>query len=168
MTEFETRQLALLTEIRDATRESRDLNREIRDLLRGDAPPQQQRTSAPTTRQSSAPRGDLPTTFPNYGRSKGGDIFGATMGDLEYYANGARRSIADASKSRWHDKERALLAAIEAEIARQGGGSTRSAPREEQPDMYGRDDRGGYGHDGGAPAEDDIPFLFIETRWDRP
>src|SRR6187455_846301 len=54
--------------------------------------------------------------FPNYGRSKGGPIRGASMGDLEYYANGARRSLGDPSKSRWHDRERALLAAIEAEI----------------------------------------------------
>jgi hypothetical protein len=60
--------------------------------------------------------------FPNYGRSKGGPIRGATMQDLEYYANGARRSLADPGKARWHDKERSLLASIEAEIARQRGG----------------------------------------------
>ena len=35
------------------------------------------------------------------------------MQDLEYYANGARRSLADSSKARFHDKERSLLAAIE-------------------------------------------------------
>jgi hypothetical protein len=60
--------------------------------------------------------------FPNYGRSKGAPIAGASMQDLEFYANGCRRSLNDPSKSRWHDKERALLAAIEAEIARQRGG----------------------------------------------
>ncbi len=60
--------------------------------------------------------------FPNYGRSKGAPIQGASMQDLEFYANGARRSLGDPSKSRWHDKERALLAAIEAEMARQRGG----------------------------------------------
>jgi len=59
--------------------------------------------------------------FPNYGRSKGAPIFGASMGDLEFYANGARRTLNDASKSRWHAKERELLDAIEAEITRQGG-----------------------------------------------
>jgi hypothetical protein len=90
-------------------------------------------------------------TFPNYGRSKGAPIRGATMQDLEYYANGARRSLADPSKSRWHDKERALLAAIEAEIDRQRGGG------------------GGDEESGGAPSarddgeppphtDDDIPF----------
>jgi hypothetical protein len=64
------------------------------------------------------------STFPNYGRSKGGPIRGATLQDLEYYANGARRSLADPGKARWHDKERALLASIEAEIARQRGGGS--------------------------------------------
>ncbi len=78
------------------------------------------------------------TTFPNYGRSKGGPIRGATMQDLEYYANGARRSLADPSKARWHDKERALLAAIEAEISRQRGGGG------------GDEERGGS-----APSADD-------------
>ncbi|ADO68250.1 hypothetical protein [Stigmatella aurantiaca] len=89
--------------------------------------------------------------FPNYGRSKGGAIYGATMQDLEYYANGARRSLADPSKARWHDKERALLASIEAEIARQRGA-------EGDPGSTG-----GFGHpsgDGEPPphTDDDIPF----------
>jgi hypothetical protein len=90
--------------------------------------------------------------FPNYGRSKGGPIRGATMQDLEYYANGARRSLADPSKSRWHDKERALLAAIEAEISRQRGGGG-----------GGDEGRGSSasGMDDGEPpphTDDDIPF----------
>jgi hypothetical protein len=91
--------------------------------------------------------------FPNYGRSKGGPIRGATMQDLEYYANGARRSLSDPSKSRWHDKERALLAAIEAEIARQRGGGG------------GEEDRGGPSGGGAMDdseppphTDDDIPF----------
>ncbi len=62
-----------------------------------------------------------PTQFPNYGRSKNAPIAGASEQDLEYYANGARRSLADPSKARWHEKERALLAAIEKELARQRG-----------------------------------------------
>ena len=91
--------------------------------------------------------------FPNYGRSKGGPIRGATMQDLEYYANGARRSLADPSKSRWHDKERQLLAAIEAEISRQRGGGGGG----------GDEGRGGSssGMDDGEPpphTDDDIPF----------
>lgn len=84
--------------------------------------------------------------FPNYGRSKGAPIQGASMQDLEFYANGARRSLADPSKERFHDKERALLGLIEAEIARQRGGG-------------GGDEGGGFGdepppHD----DEDNIPF----------
>ena len=67
-------------------------------------------------------------TLPNYGRRKGEPIHGCPVADLEYYASGCRRSLDDAGKARWHDKERALLAAIEAEIARQSGGGSAPAP----------------------------------------
>lgn len=60
--------------------------------------------------------------LPNYGRSKGQPVVGASLQDLEFYANGARRTLSDPSKARWHDKETQLLAAIEAEISRQRGG----------------------------------------------
>lgn len=82
--------------------------------------------------------------FPNYGRSKGEPVKGATMQD---YAAGARRSLADPGKARFHDKERALLAAIEAEIARQSGGQGQSS--------------GGEFPDFGSPPPDDdgIPFV---------
>ena len=59
--------------------------------------------------------------LPNYGRSKGMPVVGASLQDLEFYANGSRRSLSDPSKARWHDKEKQLLGAIEAEIARQRG-----------------------------------------------
>jgi hypothetical protein len=62
--------------------------------------------------------------FPPYGRSKGQPVHGAARGDLEFYRNGCLRSLADPAKARWHDKERTLLAAIEAEIARQSGSGT--------------------------------------------
>jgi hypothetical protein len=78
--------------------------------------------------------------FPPYGRSKGAPIRGASMQDLEFYANGCRRTLADPGKSRWHDKERALLAAIEAEIARQHG----EAPSE-------------LGEEPPPPSDDDAP-----------
>lgn len=58
--------------------------------------------------------------FPPYGRSKGLPVRGASPADLEFYANGCRRTLNDENKARWHDKERALLAAIEAEQRRQG------------------------------------------------
>ncbi len=76
---------------------------------------------------ASAPRaagGGGGMVFPPYGRSKGAPIAGATMQDLEYYASGCKRTLNDPAKSRWHDKERELLAAIEAEIARQGGSAS--------------------------------------------
>ena len=88
--------------------------------------------------------------FPPYGRSKGMPVRGGSMQDLEYYANGCKRTLNDPSKSRWHDKERVLLAAIEAEISRQGGSSSSG----------GSDgDGGGGGSDGPPPhSDEDAPF----------
>jgi hypothetical protein len=88
------------------------------------------RRAAPAAPSGGAPAGMV---FPPYGRSKGAPISGATMQDLEFYASGSRRSLADPSKSRWHEKERQLLAAIEAEIARQGGASPRRQDDDEPP-----------------------------------
>ncbi|HET9158229.1 MAG TPA: hypothetical protein VFN91_16260 [Myxococcaceae bacterium] len=78
--------------------------------------------SAPARRAAPAGPGEPPTVFPPYGRSRGLPIQGASAQDLEFYATGARRTLADPGKARFHDKERALLSAIEAEQARQGGG----------------------------------------------
>ena len=85
--------------------------------------------------------------FPNYGRSKGQPILGATMGDLDYYANGARRTLADPAKARFHDREKVLLAAIEAEVVRQKG----------MPSMDGTRD-GGDEFNPPPPSDEDIPF----------
>jgi hypothetical protein len=108
---------------------------------------------APRSSREAAPSGDRGMVFPPYGRSKGAPIAGASVQDLEYYIAGSRRSLDDPSKSRWHDKERVLLAAMEAELARQrgGGGGEGGGGRDEPPP----DD-----YDDGAPAyaEDDIPF----------
>jgi hypothetical protein len=102
--------------------------------------------------QASAPSGgDRGMVFPPYGRSKGAPIVGASVQDLEFYISGSRRSLDDPSKSRWHDKERALLATMEAELERQrggGGGSQDSAGGDAPPDDY---------DSFGAP-DDDIPF----------
>ena len=116
--------------------------------------------------------------FPPYGRSKGAPISGASMGDLEFYANGCRRTLNDPAKSRWHDKERVLLAAIEAEIARQGGGGGGGDTGGGSEFSFGGNaggSRGGGGGGGGGgarswnsgppvdddrppPSDDDIPF----------
>jgi hypothetical protein len=103
--------------------------------------------------REAAPSGDRGLVFPPYGRSKGAPIAGASVQDLEYYISGSRRSLDDPSKSRWHDKERTLLAAMEAELARQrgGGGGGRSTGGDEDfspPDDY----------DSMAPPDEDIPF----------
>lgn len=93
----------------------------------------------------SSPGASDGMVFPPYGRSKGMPIVGATMQDLDFYANGSRRSLADPAKARWHDKERVLLAAIEAEIARQqGGGAPSTGPA--------------FDEDGPPHTDDDIPF----------
>jgi hypothetical protein len=88
------------------------------ELAIGAQPVAPRRASAP----GPAPSGDG-LVFPPYGRSKGMPVVGGSIQDLEYYAAGCRRTLGDPGKSRWHDKERQLLAAIEAELARQQGGS---------------------------------------------
>lgn len=122
----------------------------LSEMSIGGAPTRGGDYEAPRRATRSAPSsggGGEVAVFPNYGRSKGAPIHGASMQDLEYYANGARRSLNDPSKSRWHDKERALLAAIEAEINRQRGGGG----GEEEPPPPGDDDIP-------PPSDDDAPF----------
>lgn len=96
--------------------------------------------------------------FPNYGRSKGRPVAGASLSDLEFYANGCRRTLSDPAKARWHDKERVLLAAIEAEIARQRGGSSAASARSQPapPDDGIPPPEMNYGPP--PDEDDDIPF----------
>jgi len=72
---------------------------------------------APPASPPRAPSGGV-TTLPNYGKAKGQPIATADSKTLEYYRAGAMRSLEDASKSKWHDRERALLEAIDAELSR--------------------------------------------------
>lgn len=118
--------------------------------------------------------GSAPTMLPNYGRSKGEPISTATIDDLEYYANGARRTLNDPSKERFHHKERALLAALEAEIkSRDQQTSDRPrGPAEQAYDDIPRPSGPSYppgplegfeppphtDDDFGPPPDDDIPF----------
>jgi hypothetical protein len=104
---------------------------------------------APAPYRASQPSqgGDRGLVFPPYGRSKGAPIAGASVQDLEYYIAGSRRSLDDPGKARWHEKERVLLAAMEAELARQRGGG-------------GSFQQSSGGYDDGVPphGDDDIPF----------
>ena len=100
--------------------------------------PVQARAAAPRASSGGGGGGGDGMVFPPYGRSKGAPIQGASMQDLEFYANGCRRTLGDPGKARWHDKERQLLAAIEGEMARQRGG-------------------GGGGGGGNAPWDSDDP-----------
>lgn len=82
-------------------------------------PRQRQQRSESRPAANSPANGTGPTTFPNFGKAKGQPIQGASMGNLELYANAARRTLADPEKSQYHAKERLLLAAYEAEMATQ-------------------------------------------------
>jgi hypothetical protein len=103
---------------------------------------------APGRRPTAPSAGGDGMVFPPYGRSKGQPIAGASTQDLEFYIGGSRRSLDDPSKARWHDKERTLLAAMEAELARQRG---------ESGDGGGAAGRDDYA-DAPPPSDDDIPF----------
>lgn len=95
-----------------------------------------------------APPSDGGMVFPPYGRSKGAPIAGASIQDLEFYISGCRRTLDDPGKSRWHDKERVLLAALEAELARQQGGDERPRRATSSNDF----------DEPPPPSDDDIPF----------
>jgi hypothetical protein len=127
-----------------ATRQGDGFVLSLGDLrIGGQAEAPRRASASPAAAPRSAGGGDASgMVFPPYGRSKGMPIAGATMQDLEFYANGCRRTLNDPAKSRWHDKERQLLAAIEGEIARQQGGSS------------------GMPDDSGIPppGDDDAPF----------
>jgi hypothetical protein len=114
----------------------------------------------PARRAAPPPPADGGMVFPPYGRSKGAPVAGASQQDLEFYASGCRRTLNDPSKSRWHDKERVLLAAIEAELARQGGGGGGGfAPAGPPSRSFEYAAPVADEYDGPPPrSDDDIPF----------
>jgi hypothetical protein len=105
--------------------------------------------SAPARRPAAAASAEGGMVFPPYGRSRGAPIAGASTQDLEFYISGSRRSLDDPSKARWHEKERVLLAAMEAELARQKGGEVGGSPASEKDDYF---------DDAPPHTDDDIPF----------
>jgi hypothetical protein len=106
--------------------------------------------SAPARRPAaSSSGGGDGMVFPPYGRSRGAPIAGATIQDLEFYISGSRRSLDDPSKARWHEKERVLLAAMEAELARQKGGGNGGGSAPPGDDYF---------DDGPPHTDDDLPF----------
>jgi hypothetical protein len=104
-----------------------------------------------------AAAGDEGMVFPPYGRSRGAPIVGASIQDLQFYIGGSRRSLEDPSKARWHEKERVLLAAMEAELARQTGGGGSAVGS--SAGGYAGGAAGADDYDAGPPpSDDDIPF----------
>lgn len=81
--------------------------------------------------QRRASSGDSGARLPNFGRSAGGPVYGASMRDLAFYQGVLAKNVEDESKARWREQNQATLDAIEAEIARQGG----SVPERETPPM---------------------------------
>lgn len=81
----------------------------------------------------SAPT-SAPTELPTYGPAPKAPIHGADPRHLEVYLQGARKTLANPEKARYHAKESALIGAIEAELARQraatpeGRQETKSGP----------------------------------------
>ncbi len=131
-----------------ATKTAEGFSLKLGDLSIGSTPIAMARSSAAPRSSSGGVAGGDGMVFPPYGRSKGMPISGATMQDLDFYANGSRRSLADPTKARFHDKERVMLATIEAEIARQSGGG-------------GSQLSGGGGFDDSQvppPGDEDAPF----------
>jgi hypothetical protein len=57
--------------------------------------------------------------FP-FGTSKGKPVAGADMRSLEFFRGACLKTLADPDKQRFHEKERVLLTAIDAEMQRQG------------------------------------------------
>jgi hypothetical protein len=110
--------------IGSATRDGDGFVLQLGELMLGGTGAPAPRAAAPRAAAAGGGGGGGGDVLPNYGRSKGMPIKGASKQDLEFYLNGCRRTLSDPGKARFHDKERQLMALIEAEIARQGGGSS--------------------------------------------
>ena len=83
-----------------------------RSATKPQPPPPAQRAATPHDPRT----GEVGAVFPNYGRAKGMPVKGASFDDLQWYLAGAKRSLADPAKARFHAQEQALLDAINAEL----------------------------------------------------
>jgi hypothetical protein len=113
----------------DSENESPELAPEVvpetrsrREVMATAKPAQRTAASRPTVPPPTPGARNLPTVFPNYGRSKGAPIAGASSQDLTFYRAGAMTTLSDASKARFHERERALLEAIDLETSKQSDG----------------------------------------------
>lgn len=70
--------------------------------------------------------------LPNFGKSAGQPVHGASLRDLTFYQSVLAKNVEDPSKARWREQNQATLDAIEAEIARQGDGDY-TPPRSDGP-----------------------------------
>lgn len=103
-----------------------------------------------TPRPAPKPAAQSGAKFPNYGTAKNQPVAGATKRDLEFYRGGCVRTLADPSKSNFHERDRQLLAAIDDELSRHG----RSAARDESAgDMHRHNEQAGNGD----PLDNDEP-----------
>ena len=87
---------------------------------REESKPAPQKATASSSQTTPAPSKASGLVFPPFGRQAGQPIAGADIKALEFYAGAARRTLDDDSKAKWHDKERTLLEAYEAELLRRG------------------------------------------------
>lgn len=79
-----------------------------------------------------------PATLPLYGKGKGQPITSADEATLRYYIGGCKRSLADPEKSRFHPKERAMLAALESALVKLSPAESDYGPppNEEEPPPF--------------------------------
>jgi hypothetical protein len=63
-----------------------------------------------------------------FGKLKGQPPSAMSDSDIQWYMGASQRSLADPAKARFHDAERAWLAALQAEIAARSGGSDEPPP----------------------------------------
>jgi hypothetical protein len=85
---------------------------------------------APSTQRRASSGDSGGARLPNFGRSAGGPVYGASMRDLTFYQGVLAKNVEDESKARWRDQNQATLDAIEAEIHRQNGGAGSYMPPE--------------------------------------